>query len=178
MEAGIKYLDLGDRATISNMTPEYGAGVTAMFAIDDRTIDYLRITGRKQVKLVETLCKSKWFMGRYFAEATYARTIKFDLSSVSRTLAGPSQPHKLLPVSALMIEELLKNEISNDVIPDGAVLIAAITSCTNTSNPRNVVAGIIKKTNELGLTRKRWVKSSLAPGSKVSEIYLKILVFR
>ena len=175
--SGIKYLDLGDRATISNMTPEYGASA-AMFAIDDRTIDYLRITGReeKQVKLVETYAKANGLWADALKDATYARTIEFDLSTVTRTLAGPSQPHKLLPVSTLDSEGITKKiTISDDVMPDGAVLIAAITSCTNTSNPRNVVAAglLAKKANELGLTRKPWVKSSLAPGSKVAELYLK-----
>ena len=174
---GIKYLDLGDRATISNMTPEYGASA-AMFAIDDKTIDYLRITGRepKQVKLVEAYAKANGLWADAFADATYARTIEFDLSTVTRTLAGPSQPHKLLPVSTLEAAGISKHiTISNDVMPDGAVLIAAITSCTNTSNPRNVIAAglLAKKANELGLTRKPWVKSSLAPGSKVAELYLK-----
>ena len=174
---GIKYLDLGDRATISNMTPEYGASA-AMFAIDDKTIDYLKITGRdpKQVKLVEAYAKANGLWADAFADATYARTIEFDLSTVARTLAGPSQPHKLLPTSTLEAAGISKHiTISNDVMPDGAVLIAAITSCTNTSNPRNVVAAglLAKKANELGLTRKPWVKSSLAPGSKVAELYLK-----
>lgn len=174
---GIKYLDLGDRATISNMTPEYGASA-AMFAIDDKTIDYLKITGRepKQVKLVEAYAKANGLWADAFADATYARTIEFDLSTVTRTLAGPSQPHKLLPVSTLEAAGISKHiTISNDVMPDGAVLIAAITSCTNTSNPRNVIAAglLAKKANELGLTRKPWVKSSLAPGSKVAELYLK-----
>lgn len=174
---GIKYLDLGDRATISNMTPEYGASA-AMFAIDDKTIDYLKITGReaKQVKLVEAYAKANGLWADAFADATYARTIEFDLSTVTRTLAGPSQPHKLLPVSTLEAAGVSKHiTISNDVMPDGAVLIAAITSCTNTSNPRNVIAAglLAKKANELGLTRKPWVKSSLAPGSKVAELYLK-----
>lgn len=174
---GIQYLDLGDRATISNMTPEYGASA-AMFAIDDKTIDYLKITGReaKQVKLVEAYAKANGLWADSFADATYARTIEFDLSTVTRTLAGPSQPHKLLPVSTLESAGITKKiTISNDVMPEGAVLIAAITSCTNTSNPRNVVAAglLAKKANELGLTRKPWVKSSLAPGSKVAELYLK-----
>ncbi|MBP7224957.1 MAG: Fe/S-dependent 2-methylisocitrate dehydratase AcnD [Aliarcobacter sp.] len=174
---GIKYLDLGDRATISNMTPEYGASA-AMFAIDDKTIDYLKITGRdpKQVKLVEAYAKANGLWADAFADATYARTIEFDLSTVARTLAGPSQPHKLLPTSTLEAAGISKHiTISDDVMPDGAVLIAAITSCTNTSNPRNVVAAglLAKKANELGLTRKPWVKSSLAPGSKVAELYLK-----
>jgi len=174
---GIQYLDLGDRATISNMTPEYGASA-AMFAIDDKTIDYLKITGREaaQVKLVEAYAKANGLWADAFEDATYARTIEFDLSTVTRTLAGPSQPHKLLPVSTLEAAGISKKiTISNDVMPDGAVLIAAITSCTNTSNPRNVVAAglLAKKANELGLTRKPWVKSSLAPGSKVAELYLK-----
>lgn len=175
--SGIKYLDLGDRATISNMTPEYGASA-AMFAIDNRTIDYLKITGReaKQVELVEKYAKANGLWADSLNEATYARTLKFDLSTVTRSLAGPSKPHKLVPTSTLEAEGITKKiEITNNVIPDGAVLIAAITSCTNTSNPRNVVAAglLAKKANELGLTRKRWVKSSLAPGSKVAELYLK-----
>lgn len=175
--SGIKYLDLGDRATISNMTPEYGASA-AMFAIDNRTIDYLKITGReaKQVELVEKYAKANGLWADSLNEATYARTLKFDLSTVTRSLAGPSKPHKLVPTSTLEAEGITKKiEITNDVIPDGAVLIAAITSCTNTSNPRNVVAAglLAKKANELSLTRKRWVKSSLAPGSKVAELYLK-----
>ncbi|MFY4844664.1 aconitate hydratase AcnA, partial [Aliarcobacter butzleri] len=150
----------------------------AMFAIDNRTIDYLKITGReaKQVELVEKYAKANGLWADSLNEATYARTLKFDLSTVTRSLAGPSKPHKLVPTSTLEAEGITKKiEITNDVIPDGAVLIAAITSCTNTSNPRNVVAAglLAKKANELGLTRKRWVKSSLAPGSKVAELYLK-----
>lgn len=175
--SGIKYLDLGDRATISNMTPEYGASA-AMFAIDNRTIDYLKITGRepKQVELVEKYAKANGLWADTLNNATYTRTLKFDLSGVTRSLAGPSKPHKLVPTSTLEAEGITKKiEITNDVIPDGAVLIAAITSCTNTSNPRNVVAAglLAKKANELGLSRKRWVKSSLAPGSKVAQLYLK-----
>lgn len=175
--SGIKYLDLGDRATISNMTPEYGASA-AMFAIDDRTIEYLKITGRdaKQVELVEKYAKANGLWADSLKDATYARTLTFDLSTVTRSLAGPSKPHKLVPTSTLDAEGITKKiTITNDVIPEGAVLIAAITSCTNTSNPRNVVAAglLAKKANELGLTRKRWVKSSLAPGSKVAQLYLR-----
>ena len=120
-----------------------------MFAIDDKTIDYLKITGRdpKQVKLVEAYAKANGLWADAFADATYARTIEFDLSTVARTLAGPSQPHKLLPTSTLEAAGISKHiTISDDVMPDGAVLIAAITSCTNTSNPRNVVAaGLLAK---------------------------------
>ncbi len=174
---GIKYLNLGDRATISNMTPEYGASA-GMFAIDEQTIDYLKVTGRdsEQVKLVEAYAKANGLWADAFEKATYARTLTFDLSAVTRSLAGPSKPHKLVPTSTLKDEGITKEWAQDgDKIPDGGILIAAITSCTNTSNPRNVIAAglVAKKANELGLTRKPWVKSSLAPGSKVAELYLK-----
>ncbi len=174
---GIKYLNLGDRATISNMTPEYGASA-GMFAIDEQTISYLKITGRKQkqVELVESYAKANGLWADQFKNATYARILSFDLSSVTRSLAGPSKPHKLVPTSTLKDEGIAKKYTQkNKEIPDGAILIAAITSCTNTSNPRNLIAAglLAKKANELGLQRKPWVKSSLAPGSKVIEIYLK-----
>lgn len=174
---GIKYLNLGDRATIANMTPEYGASA-GMFAIDEQTIDYLTVTGReaKQVELVEAYAKANGLWADQFENATYARTIEFDLSKVTRSLAGPSKPHKLVPTSTLKDEGIVKEWTQEgDLIPDGGILIAAITSCTNTSNPRNVIAAglLAKKANELGLQRKPWVKSSLAPGSKVIEVYLK-----
>ncbi|GGD43904.1 2-methylcitrate dehydratase (2-methyl-trans-aconitate forming) [Malaciobacter pacificus] len=174
---GIKYLNLGDRATIANMTPEYGASA-GMFAIDEQTISYLRVTGReeKQCQLVEAYAKANGLWADQFENATYARTIQFDLSKVTRSLAGPSKPHKLVPTSTLKEEGIVKEWTQEgDLIPDGGILIAAITSCTNTSNPRNVIAAglLAKKANELGLTRKPWVKSSLAPGSKVIEVYLK-----
>ena len=174
---GIKYLNLGDRATIANMTPEYGASA-GMFAIDEQTIDYLKVTGReqKQVELVEAYAKANGLWSDQFENATYARTIEFDLSKVTRSLAGPSKPHKLVPTSTLKDEGIVKEWTQEgDLIPDGGILIAAITSCTNTSNPRNVIAAglLAKKANELGLKRKPWVKSSLAPGSKVIEVYLK-----
>ncbi|WP_024954686.1 Fe/S-dependent 2-methylisocitrate dehydratase AcnD [Sulfurospirillum arcachonense] len=174
---GLSYLTLGDRATISNMTPEYGASA-AMFGIDEQTLEYLTLTGResKQVNLVETYAKANGLWANSLANASYARKLTFDLSTVSRSLAGPSKPHKLVPTSTLKDEGITKEYmIDGDKMPDGAVLIAAITSCTNTSNPRNVVAAglLAKKANELGLKRKPWVKSSLAPGSKVVEAYLK-----
>lgn len=175
--SGIQYLNLGDRATIANMTPEYGASA-GMFAIDEQTLDYLRVTSRHsdQIKLIEAYAKANGLWADSFDEATYARTIEFDLSEVTRSLAGPSQPHKLVPTSTLKAEGIIKDfVIDGDKMPDGAILIAAITSCTNTSNPRNVIAAALlaKKANEFGLTRKPWVKSSLAPGSKVAELYLK-----
>lgn len=175
--SGIRYLNLGDRATIANMTPEYGASA-GMFAIDEQTISYLKVTGReqKQVELVEAYAKANGLWADQFENATYARTIEFDLSKVTRSLAGPSKPHKLVPTSTLKDEGIVKEWTQEgDLIPDGGILIAAITSCTNTSNPRNVIAAglLAKKANELGLERKPWVKSSLAPGSKVIEVYLK-----
>ena len=175
---GLEYLNLGDRATISNMTPEYGASA-AMFGIDEQTLDYLTLTGREpeQVKLVEAYAKANGLWASELAKATYAREIVFDLSEVTRSLAGPSKPHKLVPTNTLVSEGLIKDfkEEDETKIPDGGILIAAITSCTNTSNPRNVIAAglLAKKANELGLQRKPWVKSSLAPGSKVVETYLK-----
>ena len=175
--SGIKYLNLGDRATIANMTPEYGASA-GMFAIDEQTISYLKVTGReeKQCKLVESYAKANGLWADQFEKATYARTLQFDLSKVTRSLAGPSKPHKLVPTSTLKEEGIVKEWTQEgDLIPDGGILIAAITSCTNTSNPRNVIAAglVAKKANELGLERKPWVKSSLAPGSKVIEKYLQ-----
>ena len=175
---GLEYLNLGDRATISNMTPEYGASA-AMFGIDEQTLDYLTLTGREseQIKLVEAYAKANGLWATELTKATYAREIEFDLSEVTRSLAGPSKPHKLVPTNTLVAEGLIKDYKEEDEtkIPDGGILIAAITSCTNTSNPRNVIAAglLAKKANELGLKRKPWVKSSLAPGSKVVETYLK-----
>jgi len=174
---GVSSLTLGDRATISNMTPEYGASA-AIFSIDEQTLEYLRLTGResKQVELVEKYAKTNGLWADTLKNATYARELVFDLSSVTRSLAGPSKPHKLVPTSTLKEEGIIKDFSSDDnKMPDGAVLIAAITSCTNTSNPRNVIAAalIARNANRLGLKRKPWVKSSLAPGSKVVEEYLK-----
>jgi len=174
---GLAHLSLGDRATISNMTPEYGASA-AMFAIDEQTLEYLRLTGRdaEQIKLVSAYAKANGLWADTLSNATYARELAFDLSTVTRSLAGPSKPHKLVPTSMLRDEGIVKAYVQDgETMPDGAVLIAAITSCTNTSNPRNVIAAglLAKKANELGLQRKPWVKSSLAPGSKVVETYLK-----
>jgi len=176
--AGMEYLNLGDRATIANMTPEYGASA-GMFSIDEQTLDYLTLTGREsdQVKLVEAYAKANGLWSTDLEDATYARVLTFDLTEVTRSLAGPSKPHKLVPTSTLKAEGITDAsvEIKEDTMPDGAILIAAITSCTNTSNPRNVIAAglVAKKANELGLKRKPWVKSSLAPGSKIVEEYLK-----
>lgn len=174
---GASHLTLGDRATISNMTPEYGA-TAAMFYIDQQTIDYLRLTGReeKQVKLVEHYAKTTGLWADEMASAEYERVLSFDLSAVGRNMAGPSNPHRRLPTSELASRGIA-GEVENEAgrMPDGAVIIAAITSCTNTSNPRNVIAAglLARNANAKGLTRKPWVKSSLAPGSKAVKLYLE-----
>ncbi|MDC7690413.1 Fe/S-dependent 2-methylisocitrate dehydratase AcnD [Vogesella indigofera] len=179
---GADSLSIGDRATISNMCPEYGA-TAAMFYIDGQTIDYLKLTGREpeQVALVENYARLTGLWADDLATAQYQRVLEFDLSSVERNMAGPSNPHKRLPTSALAERGIAANlaaareQEAQGLLPDGAVIIAAITSCTNTSNPRNVVAAALlaKKANQLGLTRKPWVKTSFAPGSKVAKLYLE-----
>jgi aconitate hydratase len=173
---GAAALTLGDRATISNMAPEYGA-TAAMFFIDRQTIDYLKLTGREdaQVRLVETFAKHTGLWADSLANAQYERTLHFDLSTVVRNMAGPSNPHARVATSDLAAKGIAgawKQE--GALMPDGAVIIAAITSCTNTSNPRNVIAAglLARNANRAGLTRKPWVKSSLAPGSKAVALYL------
>ena len=174
---GASHLTLGDRATISNMTPEYGA-TAAMFYIDQQTIDYLRLTGReeKQIALVEQYAKHTGLWADDLETAEYERVLTFDLSSVGRNMAGPSNPHARLPTSDLESRGIAaKWTEEKGKMPDGAVIIAAITSCTNTSNPRNVIAAglLARNANQRGLTRKPWVKSSLAPGSKAVKLYLE-----
>ncbi|MBT3016266.1 MAG: Fe/S-dependent 2-methylisocitrate dehydratase AcnD [Candidatus Thiodiazotropha sp. (ex Clathrolucina costata)] len=174
---GVESLTIGDRATISNMTPEFGASA-GLFYIDQQTIDYLKLTGREpeQVALVENYAKTTGLWADALETADYERLLEFDLSSVVRNMAGPSNPHRRLPTSALAERGIAGTwEEKPGVMPDGAVIIAAITSCTNTSNPRNVVAAglLARKANQLGLTRKPWVKSSFAPGSKVAKLYLE-----
>ncbi|HMU90245.1 MAG TPA: Fe/S-dependent 2-methylisocitrate dehydratase AcnD [Pseudomonadales bacterium] len=179
---GASSLSIGDRATISNMAPEYGA-TAAMFTIDQQTLDYLRLTGRsdEQVKLVETYAKEAGLWADALKSAVYERGLEFDLSSVVRNMAGPSNPHARVATSDLAAKGIAGNldaarkQEAAGLMPDGAVIIAAITSCTNTSNPRNVIAAALlaRKANALGLTRKPWVKSSLAPGSKTVALYLE-----
>jgi len=181
---GAAALTVGDRATISNMAPEYGA-TAAMFFIDGNTLDYLRLTGRsdEQVALVETYAKTAGLWADALKTAQYERTLHFDLSSVVRNMAGPSNPHRRLPVSELAARDIAdkakleagKSDEAKGLMPDGAVIIAAITSCTNTSNPRNVIAAglIARNANAKGLVRKSWVKTSLAPGSKAVQLYLE-----
>ena len=181
---GAAALTIGDRATISNMCPEYGA-TAAMFYIDQQTLDYLRLTGREeaQVALVEDYAKTTGLWADALATAQYERVLEFDLSSVVRNMAGPSNPHRRLPVADLAERGIAdeaklesgRNEEAQGLMPDGAVIIAAITSCTNTSNPRNVIAAglLARNANARGLVRKPWVKSSLAPGSKAVQLYLE-----
>ena len=179
---GAAALSIGDRATISNMAPEYGA-TAAMFFIDGNTLDYLRLTGRsdEQVALVETYAKTAGLWADDLKTAEYERTLHFDLSTVVRSLAGPSNPHARVATTDLAARGIAGNlaavreQEAQGLMPDGAVIIAAITSCTNTSNPRNVIAAglLAKKANALGLVRKPWVKSSLAPGSKAVALYLE-----
>lgn len=175
---GADSMSVGDRATISNMTPEYGA-TAAMFYIDQNTIDYLRLTGREdtQVALVEQYAKEIGLWASDMTKAEYPRVLRFDLSTVTRNIAGPSNPHARVSTADLKekgIAGVVENR-SDGLMPDGAIIIAAITSCTNTSNPRNTVAAglLARKANELGLVRKPWVKSSFAPGSKAAALYLE-----
>ncbi|GAB7530021.1 Fe/S-dependent 2-methylisocitrate dehydratase AcnD [Pseudomonas sp. 3A(2025)] len=174
--SGSASLTLGDRATISNMAPEYGA-TAAMFSIDQQTLDYLRLTGREesQVQLVEHYAKTLGLWSDSLAGVEYERVLSFDLSSVVRNMAGPSNPHARVATTDLAAKGIAGpwQEVPGQ-LPDGAVIIAAITSCTNTSNPRNVIAAglLARNANRLGLTRKPWVKSSLAPGSKTVALYL------
>ena len=175
--SGASALTLGDRATISNMTPEFGA-TAAMFYIDQHTLDYLRLTGREeqQVQLVENYAKQTGLWADAMADADYERVLRFDLSSVCRNIAGPSNPHRRVPTSELAAQGISGEvEQAEEQMPDGAVIIAAITSCTNTSNPRNVIAAglLARNANARGLTRKPWVKTSLAPGSKAVQLYLE-----
>ncbi len=174
---GASALTLGDRATISNMAPEYGA-TAAMFSIDPQTLAYLRLTGRadEQVALVETYAKQAGLWSDSLKEAVYERSLSFDLSTVVRNMAGPSNPHARVATSDLAAKGIAGAwEDTPGRMPDGAVIIAAITSCTNTSNPRNVIAAglLARNANRVGLARKPWVKSSLAPGSKAVTLYLE-----
>ena len=177
---GARSLTIGDRATIANMAPEYGA-TAALFAIDEQTLDYLRLTGRaaRQVELVETYAKEAGLWADTLQDAVYERTLEFNLSSVVRNLAGPSNPHARVATADLAAKGIAgpwaMPAASEGTMPDGAVVIAAITSCTNTSNPRNVIAAALLARNArgLGLNRQPWVKTSLAPGSKAVELYLQ-----
>ncbi|CBW76470.1 Aconitate hydratase (EC 4.2.1.3) (plasmid) [Mycetohabitans rhizoxinica HKI 454] len=159
------------------MAPEFGA-TAAMFYIDEQTIQYLRLTGRSDelVALVEQYAKNTGLWADTLTHVQYERVLEFDLSTVVRNIAGPSNPHKRVPTSELAARGISgKVERTPGRMPDGAVIIAAITSCTNTNNPRNMIAAglLARNANRRGLTRKPWVKSSLAPGSKAVTLYLQ-----
>ncbi|WP_347558889.1 Fe/S-dependent 2-methylisocitrate dehydratase AcnD [Robbsia sp. KACC 23696] len=175
--AGVATLTLSDRATIANMAPEFGA-TAAMFYIDEQTTRYLTMTGRDSalVALVERYAKQAGLWADTLQEVEYDRVLAFDLSSVVRSIAGPSNPHAYLPTSRLA-ERGISGPVDDipGLMPDGAVIIAAITSCTNTNNPRNMMAAglLARNANRLGLMRKPWTKTSLAPGSKAVTLYLQ-----
>ena len=190
---GLKYLPLADRATIANMAPEYGA-TCGIFPIDDETLTYLRLTGRGEddIKLVEAYAKAQGMWRHDGQEAVYTDVLSLDLGSIKPSLAGPKRPQ-----DRVLLNDMAKNysaafekeqttrksagpaKVKQDGkefdLKDGAVVIAAITSCTNTSNPAVLVAAglLARKAHVKGLNSKPWVKTSLAPGSKVVTEYLK-----
>jgi aconitate hydratase len=196
---GLKGLPLADRATIANMSPEFGS-TCAIFPIDEETIRYLELTGRpaEQIALVEAYARAQglWRINGA-TPADYTDVVELDLSTVEPSLAGPKRPQDRVPlrsakkvyqssVKKMAEERTQKNPKATGVaiaqtgeksfeVKDGAVLIAAITSCTNTSNPAVLVAAglLARNASALGLTSKPWVKTSLAPGSRVVTDYLK-----
>ena len=183
---GVGALSLETRATIGNMSPEYGA-TCAIFPIDRVTLDYMAFTGRpkEQLELVETYAKAQglWHDAQA-TEPTYSEYVELDLSSVEPSLAGPKRPQDRVSLSGARgaFRDALGREPKDvrgidaaDHLSDGAVVVAAITSCTNTSNPSVLVAAglVAKRAVELGLTVKPWVKTSLAPGSRVVMDYLE-----
>ena len=185
---GLAALSLADRATLANMAPEYGA-TCGFFGIDDKTLDYLRLTGREeaQIALVEAYAKEQGFWIDPAVEPIFSSTLELDLGTVVPSLAGPKRPQDKVVLTEVDkvfngdMETLYKRankrvavEGKAHDIGDGDVVIAAITSCTNTSNPSVLVAAglVAKKANELGLKPAPWVKTSLAPGSQVVTDYL------
>ncbi|MEJ5367704.1 MAG: aconitate hydratase AcnA [Bryobacteraceae bacterium] len=177
---GVLELPLADRATIANMAPEYGATI-GIFPVDAQTLAYLRMTNRPKelVELVEAYYTEQgMFLTKDSPEPEFSDTIELDLASVEPSMAGPKRPQDRLSLSevkANFLSTLAQPKRETPVVSDGAVVIAAITSCTNTSNPSVMLgAGILaKKAVEKGLTVKPWVKTSLAPGSKVVTDYLR-----
>ena len=186
---GIQSLSVADRATIANMAPEYGA-TCGIFPVDEQTLDYLRLTGRseEQISLVENMYRSMGMFGSD-SQATYSEQIELDLSTVEACLAGPKRPQdrvKLADLGTVFLQSLQEKEnrepLSIDFkmngedvkLSDGSVVISAITSCTNTSNPSVMLgAGLIARNAVAkGLQVKPWVKTSLAPGSRVVSKYL------
>ena len=177
---GLSQLSLTDRATISNMAPEYGA-TCGFFPVDDRTIDYLKMTGRDE-KIIDRVVNYTQSNGLFYdgVDPEFSLVVDFDLSSVESSLAGPKRPQDRLLLSDVKENfyknfDLSENQINNDKLDNASVVIAAITSCTNTSNPNVMVgAGLIARNAfEKGMFPKEWVKTSLAPGSKVVSKYLE-----
>lgn len=176
---GLDYLSLADRATIANMAPEYGA-TCGFFPIDQKTLDYLHLTGRPEelIKLVEVYSKEQG-LWRSNDELAFFDTLELDLSSVKPVMAGPKRPQDkvfLSQVAESFSKSFSVNESKeSDKLQDGSVVIAAITSCTNTSNPSVMIAAglVARNAIKLGLKSKPWVKTSLAPGSQVVTEYLE-----
>ena len=184
---GLASLTLADRATLANMAPEYGA-TCGFFGIDEKTLDYMRLTGREedQIALTEAYAKAQGFWIDPAVEPVFTSTLELDLSTVVPSLAGPKRPQDRVSLSEVddvfnadlaatykKAQQRVPVEGMDFDIGDGDVTIAAITSCTNTSNPGVMVAAglVAKKANELGLKPKPWVKTSLAPGSQVVTDY-------
>ena len=187
---GVSNLTLADRATIANMAPEYGA-TCGIFGIDDKTMEYLRLTGRSEedIALVEAYAKEQGMWFEPDAEPVFSSTLQLDMSTVVPSLAGPKRPQDKIALP--MVDENFNGDLrsvykkdapvrvevegAGHDVGDGDVVIAAITSCTNTSNPDVMIAAglVAKKAREKGLKPKPWVKTSLAPGSQVVTDYLE-----
>ena len=180
--SGLDNLSIADRCTISNMAPEYGA-TCGFFPVDALTIDYLKITGKDEdhLAVVEEYSKACGFFRDDSQDIKYTDSLSLDMGDVEACLSGPKRPQDRVllsdvkDVSEREIKKLKKSPNSDGGINDGNILIAAITSCTNTSNPSVILgAGLLaKRAVERGLATKEWVKTSLAPGSRVVENYLK-----
>ena len=191
---GLAHMPLADRATLGNMSPEFGS-TCAIFPIDGETIRYLQLSGRdaEQCALIEAYAKAQgiWRHDGQ-ADALYSDTLELDMGSVVPSIAGPKRPQDRIALTLLPVayQKILESTIANrdaggsavaningedEEIRDGAILIAAITSCTNTSNPSVMVAAGLVAQNAAarGLTAKPWVKTSLAPGSRVVTDYLE-----
>ena len=188
--SGVSAVPLANRATLGNMSPEYGSTV-AIFPVDDVTLDYLRLTGRDehQIKLIEAYTKAQGMWHDPSHEARYSEYLELDLSTVTPAIAGPKRPQDRIELTDAKesFEGLVPSYTSNPGVKvpvtladgrsfelaNGAVTVAAITSCTNTSNPSVMIAAglVAKKAHELGLKPKPWVKTSLAPGSQVVTDY-------
>ncbi|NCB01368.1 MAG: aconitate hydratase AcnA [Spirochaetia bacterium] len=174
---GYQTLSVVDRATIANMSPEYGS-TCGYFPVDEQTLSYLKLTNREhEATLVEKYCKENHLFYKEPHAVHYDKVLTFDLSSVTLSVAGPTRPQDRIPLKELapQVIPFFKTETNIDSpIPSGAIAIAAITSCTNTSNPKVMIGAALlaKKAVELGLSIPSWVKTSFAPGSKVVTEYL------